>query len=240
MSNHRWQATLIVLIIAGAPLLCAQTSEQQYEGGGFVGGSFFAGDHQFSTLVSGSLTETSRTVGVHYGSGYQFGARVAENVNPYWSADLEYTFANQPMRFTNLTPTVQSLSLSQSVHHFTYNVSYLPPVRAGRWEPYVKAGAGAAWFYIHANSRDDALAQGVSLHNSWKFAFNWGGGVKYVANEQAVLIFDIKDYMIGIPNYGLPGSAQVVNGQFQPGFTPKGVLNNVQLNLGVSFRWNDW
>ncbi len=84
--------------------------DPEFEGSGFAGGSFI-GDHQFGN------------VGVHYGSGYQVGARVNENLNDYWNADLEYSLSNQPLRFTNLTPNAPSLTFGQTVHTFSYSVS---------------------------------------------------------------------------------------------------------------------
>jgi hypothetical protein len=60
---------------------------------------------------------------MHYASGYQIGVRVTQNLGEFAAASLEYNFANQPLRFTNLTPTVQSLSLSY-MKYFT--------VRTGR------------------------------------------------------------------------------------------------------------
>lgn len=240
MLNGRWFFGVLVLICFFATLGWSQGDESQYEGGVFGGVSAVSGDIQSHTLVSGSATETSRSVGVHYGSGYQIGARIAENLRDVWSAELEYSFANQPLRFTNLTPTVQSLSISQSVNHFAYNVAYLPPLGYGRFRPYAKIGVGANLFYVHESSRDEAQALGIHLRDSWQFSFNWGGGFKYLANDQTVLILDVRDFVSSIPSYGLPQSAQVVNGGFQPGFAHNGFLNNVQFNVGVSFRWTDW
>src|SRR5262249_17973380 len=109
-----------------AILICVSTtaaqqrtiwSDPEFKGSGFAGGSW-VGNLDFPKAVSGSAQETSRTVGVRYGSGYVVGARVNQNVNDYWGAALEYSFANQPLQFTNLSPTIQSLSLGQTVHHF--------------------------------------------------------------------------------------------------------------------------
>src|SRR5689334_15346945 len=127
----------LVLAFVCAPLIFAQ-GDHHYEGGVFGGGSFVGEGFQFPTAVFGSEQGTSRTVGVHYASGYQIGARVAENLGDFWAADLEYTFANQPLRFTNLSPNIQSLSLGHSIHRLSYNVSYLVPVGLNRFRPYGK------------------------------------------------------------------------------------------------------
>src|SRR6266850_2318075 len=220
----------LVFTFACAPLIFAQ-EDHQYEGGGFVGGSLLAGGFQFPTAVSGSEPGTSRTVGVHYASGYHIGARIGENLGDFWAADLEYSFANQPLRFTNLSPNIQSLSLGHSIHHFSYSVSYLAPVGLDRFRPYGKIGFGGTLFDIHGTSKDEALGLGVKLRDSWKFTLNWGGGFKYLVDDQTVLTFDVKDFVSGIPSYGLPFSAQLVNGQYQPGLSRTGRLHNVQLNV---------
>ena len=240
MSNARCFLGVIVLITLCAPLVHAQNEENQFEGGVFGGVSAIPGDIESHTQVLGSADEMFRTVGVHYGSGYQFGARIAENLRDVWCAELEYSFANQPLRFTNLTPTVQSLSITQSVNHFAYNVAYLPPLDYGRFRPYGKIGVGATLFFLQDSSRDAAQALGIHLRDSWQFSFNWGGGLKFRANDQTVLIFDVRDFVSGVPSYGLPQSAQVVNGEFQPGYARHGFLNNVQVSVGVSFRWYDY
>src|ERR1051326_144277 len=101
----RWAILLIVISVCPLWSQRSRWSDPEFEAGGFAGGSFI-GDKQFLTQVAGSSQETVRTVGVYYSSGYQFGARIVDNLNDYWMADLEYSFANQPLRFTNLAPTV--------------------------------------------------------------------------------------------------------------------------------------
>ena len=231
----------VLLLGIGASSLWGQRtiwSDPAFEGVGLAGGSFM-NDKQFLTQVSGSSEEVVRTVGFHYASGYIVGARVNQNLNDYWNADLEYSFANQPLRITNLSPTIPSLELGQSVHHFSYSVSYIPLGGWERFRPYVRAGAGATLFYLHGDTRDAALAQGVQVRDSWNFTLNWGGGFKCIMNENALLVFDVKDYLSSVPSYGLAPSARVVNGQFQPGVATSGLLQNLQVSIGIAVRWND-
>jgi hypothetical protein len=181
---------------------------REWEGAGFVGGSFI-GNFEFPTPVVGNVQEGSRTIGMNYASGYQIGVRVTQNLGDFGAAYLEYNFANQPLRFTNLTPTIQSLSLSHNVNHFSYGFSYLPLRPSQRFRPYGAMGAGVALFYILGKSRNEALALGVPLRDSWEFALNLGGGFKYLVEDQAALTFDIKDQISSVPSYGLPRSARV-------------------------------
>src|SRR5204863_3954131 len=102
-----------------------------------------------------------------------------------------------------------SLSLSHSVHHVSYNVSFLPMTPMMRFRPYAKVGAGPTVFHIPSHSKNDALALGSSLRDSWKIAFNLGGGVKYLVYDQLALGFDVRDQISGVPSYGLSRSAQI-------------------------------
>jgi opacity protein-like surface antigen len=236
------KVTLILALtfVCVQPIFAQATSPEhrEWEVSGFAGGSFL-GDSEFLTLVFGTDQETARTVGLHYGSGYQFGVRVRNYLSNYWAADLEYSFANQPLTFTNLSPDLPSLSVSESVQHLSYNVSYIPLKPTSRFRPYASAGAGAALFFIPSGSKNEALAQGVRLRDSWKFAFNWGGGLRYLLADRWALAFDVKDQITGVPSYGLSHSAAVIQGRFRPGIARSGFLNNWQLNLGIAFQWDD-
>lgn len=237
----RLTAILVLTLACFRPAFAQESyspEHREWEASGFLGGSF-GGNSQFPTTVSGDSQGSSRTVGMHYASGYQIGMRVTQNLGDFWAAALEYNFANQPLRFTNLSPGIQSLSLSHNVHHVSYNVLYLPLSPKQRFRPYGTMGAGAALFYIPGRSKNEALALGLGLRDSWEFAFNWGGGFKYLVQDQFALTFDLKDQVSGIPSYGLPRSAQVINGQYQPGISRSGLLHHWQLNFGVAFQWDE-
>jgi hypothetical protein len=195
---------------------------------------------QFSTQVAGSPTETSRDVGMHYADGYQIGFRLTDYLGDYWAADIEYSFANQPLRFTNLSPSISTLALSHSVHHFTYNVLGLPLPGYKRFRPYGEVGVGATLFYIYGSSKQAALSAGVYVRDSWKFTGSLGGGFKYLVEDYFAVTLDVKDQITGVPSYGLPPSAQVVDGQYQPGFARRGLQQNWQISFGAGFQWDSY
>src|SRR5262249_9141130 len=131
---------------------------RQWEVSGFAGGSFMSAESEFPTQVTDNGQVTGvRTVGLHWGSGGQIGFRLGENLGEYWTANLEYSFANQPATLTNLSPTVQSLTLSQSVNHFSYGFSYTPANRSRRFRPYGEFGTGATLYFLRGSSTDAAL-----------------------------------------------------------------------------------
>jgi outer membrane protein W len=231
--------SFLLMVFVSSESGFAQRNEwpyREWEVAGFAGGSF-VGNFRFPTPVSGS--SQTQTVGMHYASGYQVGLRITENVRDGIAVDVEYSFANQPLRFTNLTPEIPSLSVGHSVQHLSYNVTYLPLSREKRFRPYVSLGAGAVLYHIAKQSRIDAEAMGVGLHGSWVFAMNAGGGFKYLVQDQFALTFDVKDQVSRVPSYGLPKSASVVHGFYQPGVARHGFLNNWQLNIGAVYQWDD-
>jgi hypothetical protein len=97
---------VLVVVLAGSPAVFAQLSRppayQQWEGIPFGGGSFIK-NFTIPTRVTGATPGASQTVGMSFASGYQVGIRLKENLGDYWGAELEYSFANQPLQFTNLT-----------------------------------------------------------------------------------------------------------------------------------------
>jgi len=242
LSVRKLGAIALLTLACSWPIFAQATYElehREWAATGFAGASLL-GSREFPTTVIGSDLESSRTVGVSYKSGYEIGVRGTQNVNEYWAADLEYSFANQFLRFNNLSPDIQNLSLELFLHHLTYDVSYLPLPRTSRFRPYVAAGAGAALFYLPGRVKKDAAELGLQLRDSWQLVFNWGGGAHYLVRDQFALTFDVKHRLSGVPSYGLPSSARVVNGQFQPGIASHGVLQNWQLNFGLSFQWDEY
>ena len=233
----------LVIVFAGVQAVFGESSyssdDEIWEVSAFGGGSFL-GNFQFPTPVFGKGQDGSQTVGLDYATGYQVGVRLTENLNKFWAADLEYSFANQPLTFTNLSPNIQSLSLGQSVHHFSYNLAYvaLPYVR--RFRPYAKIGTGASLFHIHNDSKQEALERGLGFRDSWKFLVNWGGGFNYLVHDPVSVTFDVKDNMTGVPSYGLPSKARIVDGHFLPGLSRSGLMNNWQINFGVTVQFYDW
>src|SRR5262245_4488927 len=119
----------------------------------------------FLTSTAGVPIAT-RDVGLHFASGYQVGVNCRENLGDYWAADLQYTFANAPLEFTNLTPTVPSLGMGHSIHTFTYNGMFQAFSYHHRFRPYARAGAGASLFFLNDKSDAEAvLGRAVDLRD---------------------------------------------------------------------------
>jgi hypothetical protein len=216
----------------------ASLEHRQWEASGFAGGSF-ATSFRLPTPVSGSDQEFSRAVGMHLASGYLIGARITDNFKESWSGDLEYSFGHENLSFTNLSPVIQSLSLTQYTHRLSYNVSYLPLPPPKRFRPYGDVGVGTALYFLPGQSKEIALGQGLNLRDTWVFLVNWGGGFRYLLQDQFAFTLDLKDRLSNVPSYGLPDSARVVNGQYQPGMHTHGIAQSWQINFGLTFQWDE-
>jgi len=229
---------VVVVALARSTSGFAQNETREWQATLSVGGSF-APKGEFRTGLSGSAQDTSRTVGMKFEPGYLFGFRITQNLGEQWAADLEYSFANQRVRFTNLAPTIQDLQLSHQIHHFSYNVSFLQRPREKRFRYYGDVGIGTSLFWITGGGKNDAADVGLLLRDSWEFVFNAGGGFKYVVRDPYVLTIDVKDHMSRWPSYGLPSSASIVNNQFQPGMAIHGILHNWQISAGFTYQWDE-
>ncbi len=216
----------------------SKPEHQEWEASFFYGGSFL-GSGTYATPVEGSSTSTSRNVELKYASGYLMGASITNNRGQRYGGAFEYSFANQPMTFTNLADSIPSLSFGQSVHRFAYNLIYYPMERQKQLRPYVFAGPGVALFAVKGSSKDAAAVQGVHLNDPWKMTMNWGGGIKYLVMKQAGIQFQFSDSISGVPGYGLPETAKAGPGGANAGFRPDGLMNNWQVSIGFNYQWRN-
>jgi outer membrane protein W len=207
-------ACLFVLVCAIGAFAADDDEHREWEVSGFVGNSFPKDFHFSGTRM-------------HFGSGYQIGIRLNDNVREHVAVDLEYAFAHQNLSFTNLAPAAENVSVTQYVHYLSYNVAYVwfPPRK--RFRPYADGGVGTALFFLPQASMENALAQGVKLRDSWAFLVNCGGGFKYLIRDQFAVTVDVKDRLFKIPSYGLPLSVH-------------GVGQTWQANVGLTFQWDEY
>jgi opacity protein-like surface antigen len=208
--------------------------------GTFFGGYAFSKDYNFMTAVSGSDQGSTGTVGMHYDAGYRLGARVTQNLGDFFAATLEYGFADQDLRLTNVTPKVSNLYLSQFVHNLNYNVSYSPMNPTQRFRPHVEAGVGALLFHLGSDSKSEALLRGVPLEDSWEVFFNYGIGFKHLVADRFALTVDAKGRMSEIPTYGLPKTTRLVDGVYVPAISTRGLMHTWQFNVGIAHQWDKW
>ena len=222
---------LVLLMPEALAQIPLPREENKWEISMFAGVSWLS-DKILVTPVAGG---TTRDVGLNFDSGYLFGVRIGENLTPLFGAELEYSLANQPLLFVNLSPSIPLLELDQKVHDFIYSVLVYPMQRQGRYIPFVSIGMGASFFRISSDSVDDALLQGVDLKNRWKFAFSYGGGVKFPMGPEWGLRVDVRDHVTGVSDYGLPSTAPLLGA----GLRPNGALHNWQVSGGLLYTFGD-
>lgn len=199
-------------------------------------GAAFVGDASSQTPVEGE--DMTRPVGLDYSSGFLMGVRLTQNLKGKMGAELDYTYANQPLTFLNVSSNIPSLRVSHKVHSFVYSILYYFGDRNSRVRPFASVGAGASLFRIDGGSKFEALSLGVDLNDTWKFVGSFGGGVKYMLNESIGIRFDVRDLISGVPSYSLPRSSPVENdGTIGPAFRPEGTLSDWQFSAGVFFTW---
>lgn len=198
----------------------------------------FGQEKTASTLVTGG--QTRREVIRDAASGYLVGIRITENRGRRFSAELDYTMANQPFGFVNLSSGIGRLDLEHRVHTAVYSVLYnlLSPRAALR--PYVAVGLGASFFEVDGDAKDAAELEGISLTDRWKLAGSWGGGLKWRLGESWGVRFDARDVITGTPDYGLPDTATFFQGLVGPAFRPDGLLHNWQVSTGFSFYFDEF
>lgn len=247
ITDSRLHAQLPMWCLIVAAILCfsecalAQTDDfkhREYAITGYTGVSF-GGDFSFATPVIGSSQESARTVGMHYSPGYQLGVRINDNYSDSWAADIEYSFSHQNLRFTNVSPSIPAISVNNYLHHASYNMTHLLAPPEKRFRPMIYAGVGAANYWINGESKSEAKLQGLRLRDSWEFLFNIGGGAEYLLLDKLAFTFKVRDSLTEMPSYGLPESVQVVNGQYVPGVTTRGIMQNWQIDAGAVFQWDD-
>ncbi len=201
------------------------------------GGASYVRGRSFQTPVVGSSQQPLRSVGLRYATGSQMGLRLTENRWKHWGAAMEYSFSNQPLRFTNLSDAVPSLALTHSIHRLSYDVLYYPLDTRHRLRPFAFAGPGVSLFYIKSSARDAAAALGIHLTDPWKFSMRWGGGVKYLIRDQVAVSVQFTDNISGVPQYGMPGAGYTVAGQYVAGFRPDGLMHNRLISVGFNYQF---
>ncbi len=210
------------------------TADKQWEFSIFAGGGGLGGD-TFLTPVQG---EGAHPVTLDAKGGYVYGLRITENRWRHWGAELEYSFANHPFAFLDLQPGSGRLDLDQRVHKISYNFLLNPWRPLPLVRPFALLGAGASFFQLVGDSKQRTAASGVDLTGRWKFAVSYGGGVKLDVAPNWGFRVDVRDQVTGIPDYGLPSVATIVNEQQSPAFRPDGLFHNWQFNIGIAYLFN--
>ncbi len=222
---------LVPGVLAQSP---PRPTEAKWEFSGFFGFGGAGNDTHVTPVEEG----TTQNVQLDLEQSYVVGLRITENRGQYFGAELEYSFANQPLSFRGLSPTVPFLALDHRVHKFAYSGLFYGRGRQERIRPFGSIGFGTSFFQVRRHSQDEALREGVDLRNRWKLAFSYGAGVKLRMAPGWGVRVDFRDQITGVPDFGLPSQAPMLEGSGTgPGFRPEGILHNWQFAAGFSYTF---
>jgi opacity protein-like surface antigen len=240
MQKYICRIILLILILTGvhsfAAAQAAQTPKHSEWEASFFGGFASASDQTSLTPVEGQ--SSARSVGLDYKNGYLLGMRITQNLGDYLGAELEYSYADQPLDFVNLRPSLPTLDVKHKIHSVIYSILVYPFPRSKRLRPYGTIGGGTSFFYIGKDSKNKAAAEGIVLKDRWKFAFSFGGGVKYLLTQKLGVRVDVRDQITGVPNYGLPDTSPILpGGEIGAAFRADGRVHNWMLNVGLNYCW---
>lgn len=226
---------MAVMFASQSAAQSGRSSKQKWEVS-LVAGVAKIGDETFITP-----SETGpNAVGVDFDSGISVAFRVTDNFRKNVGAELEYAFSSHGSTFSNLSPSLPTLGVDQSLHEFTYNGVFYPTDRRARIRPFLLGGAGATLF--RASARDEGLAIGnqVDLRNRWTFSFDYGGGVKVQLERRWGIRVDVRNHVANVPDYGLPARSLVDETGFQsPALRPDGAFQNWSFGVGLFYILED-
>lgn len=194
-------------------------------------GAGYRGQDVFLTSFEGGV---ARNVTLKFAPGYIAGVRISENLGERLGAELDYSLANQPVEFQNLTPTLPVVNFDHRVHNVSYTILFYGMKRDSRIRPYAGVGLGVSLYEPFGDSEKNAVALGLNLTTRWKAAGDFGGGVKVRTTSQTGLRFDVRDHVTGVPDFGLPHAGTLQT----PGFNPNGKLHNWQLSVGFFYSFS--
>ncbi len=231
---------LFLILITAGFLLCQAVSaqDQRKNNSSEWELSFFAGMSSLGETSSNAPIEgTSETHASSFepDSGILLGARITQNFDRYFSAEMDYTFSDHGGTFSNPTPTIPSLNMDQTSHSLFYNLLFHLRDSSNNLRPYAAAGVGVTYFAL-----DDAITSateqlGFPMKNDWELGFRVGGGAKYRLNDKIGIRIDFTDQMSDTPNFELPSVAPVNDSVIGAGYAPSGTLHNMQMSIGLIY-----
>ncbi len=206
--------------------------EDKWEFSAFFGVSQL-GDRGFLTPIEGG---GSKTVNLSYDPGYALGMRITENLGRKIGAELEYSYIDNSLSFSNLSDLVPTLNVKQRIHKIVYSILVYPLGRKGRIQPFGSFGGGTSFFQIADDS--EAIQNAVILKDRWQLAASFGGGVKIPLSGPWGFRVDVRDQITSVPDFGLPAIAPAFQANSGAGLLPDGLFHNWQIDAGIIYRFS--
>jgi len=154
----------------------------------------------------------------------------------HWAGELSYSYQGNTvsLRRTSFTP----VELKGGIHEFFYNTVFYPyRYQTTRVIPFATAGIGMAAYQLSDEARQraaDPKVFGLGNLKSFdrRFAFNYGGGIKFNVLTHLGLRFDFRHNFSDVPSYGLPKESP---NPAQTVLPIQGKLQNFEGSVGIYF-----
>src|SRR5262245_45410978 len=203
----KWLAAVVVSVLMLAGGLMAQMIDVVAYGVG----SFFS-NPQFTTSTPKPNTEMK----FNFVNGGILGIRLRENLAEHFGLEQSYTFLG------NNNAQFPGALLGTRIQQFYFNGNLIGYDNESRIRPYFSGGVGVGMFRPTDDAKSiGSSALGVSIDNSNKFQFNYGGGLKIKLADHFGLDFSVRDFVGKSPSYGYPSPSDerwLHNLQLQGGF----------------------
>jgi hypothetical protein len=222
----RIYSALLLLLFVACPALAQYTNPRATV---FVAGSFPSADRAFA--VGGRNFETDLE------KGARVGVRLTADLTDRWGAEAAYSFGSNDFRAVDSGPPPETRVFDSHQHRFKVNglMYFAPGDRV--WRPFATAGLNLTLFVPTGDAKDAAaqnfLTGPTRISTATRFGINFGGGVEREVNEYLLIRADVRDYITGIPRYGLPD--QPLN----PGgvsFPATGAMHDIEIAVGFVLR----
>lgn len=201
----------LALVVVSVGMLTEGLLAQKVEVGPYGGGSFFS-NPQFKTSTPNPNTELK----YNFVNGGVLGIRLRENLAEHFGLEQSYTFLG------NNNAQFPGALLGTRIQQFYFNGNLIGYDNESRIRPYFSGGVGVGMFRPTDEAKSiGGKALGVSIDNSNKFQFNYGGGLKIKLADHFGLDFSVRDFVGKSPSYGFPGASDerwLHNLQLQGGF----------------------
>src|SRR5262245_60885786 len=184
---------------------------QTVEGGRYGGGSCFSGGEFRTSTPTPNTNEIFNFV-----DGGIFGVRLRENLVEHFGLEQSFTFLGKS------NAQFPGALLGTRIQQFYFNGNLIGYDNESRIRPYFSGGVGVGMFRPTDDAKSiGSSALGVSIDNSNKFQFNYGGGLKIKLADHFGLDFSVRDFVGKSPSYGYPSPSDerwLHNLQLQGGF----------------------
>jgi opacity protein-like surface antigen len=174
-------------------------------------------DPRITSLGGASLLSASRSFVIgtrlfetQFQNGIKIGVRGTFNVGEHWGAEGTYSFSSNGLQVRGVAPTtVQDYGVH--LHQFTGNALYFFTASGKSFRPFVTAGLGVSRYSPTSDAKlaaaQDFLGQPAVLASTSAFDFNFGAGIERKPWDHFGVRLDFRDYVTGIPRFGLPETA---------------------------------